>query len=247
MSAEVCYLDVAGYTIAYRIRAGVQPTLVYLSGYASDMEGTKACALDDLAHRRGCAMLRFDYSGTGLSSGKFEEGTLASWVGEALALVDRLTSGPLILIGSSMGGWIALHLALLRPERVQALVGISIAPDFTNWGLGQAEKSELRRRGHILQASPDAAEPALFTQAFVDSGQRLLLLEGEIPIDCPVHLIHGENDQEVPFEIGLRTMRALRSADVQLNLVKGGGHRLSRPHEIETILLTVANLLEPAP
>ena len=230
-AADLDTLDVAGRQIAYRLREGRQPTLVFLPGYASDMEGAKALALDAFAERRRIAMLRLDYSGTGSSGGRFEDGTLANWLEEALAAVDRLTKGPLIVVGSSMGGWIALHLALLRAERVQALVGISAAPDFTNWGFADSEAAE--RQG--------------LARGFWESGQRLLLLEQEIAIDCPVRLLHGEADQDVPLEIAFRLMRALRSADVQLLTIKGGGHRLSEPREIDAILATVAALLEPKP
>jgi pimeloyl-ACP methyl ester carboxylesterase len=223
---EVCDLDVQGRRIAYRRREGSSPTLVFLPGYASDMEGAKALALDAFAERRGQAMLRLDYSGTGSSAGRFEDGTLELWLDEVLAAVDQLTEGPLVVIGSSMGGWIALHLALLRPDRVEAVVGIAAAPDFTDWGVNRGD-------GGI-------------TPAFRESGQRLLLLKGEIPIDCPVRLIHGEADNDVPLDIAFRTMRALRSADVQTTVIKGGGHRLSEPHEIEAILRIVSDLLEPA-
>ena len=140
--------EVEGRRIAYRLRDGGQPTLVFLPGYASDMEGAKALALDGFGERRGVAMLRLDYSGTGSSQGRFEDGTLACWLEEVLAAVDRLTEGPLILIGSSMGGWLALHVALLRPERVRALVGIAAAPDFTDWGF--ADGAEAERQGQEM-------------------------------------------------------------------------------------------------
>jgi pimeloyl-ACP methyl ester carboxylesterase len=222
--------EVEGRRIAYRLRDGGQPTLVFLPGYASDMEGAKALALDGFGERRGVAMLRLDYSGTGSSQGRFEDGTLARWLEEVLAAVDRLTEGPLILIGSSMGGWLALHVALLRPERVRALVGIAAAPDFTDWGF--ADGAEAERQG--------------LAPGFWQSGQQLLLLDKERDIDCPVRLLHGEKDEDVPLEVAFRTMRAVRSADVQLVTLKGGGHRLSEPHEIDAILRTVASLLEPA-
>ena len=224
---EIAFLDLpSGRRIAYRTRAGAAPTLVFFPGYASDMEGAKAQALDGFAERRGVGMLRLDYSGTGSSPGDFADGTLEHWLEESLAAVDRLTSGPLILVGSSMGGWIALHVALRRPDRVQALVGIAVAPDFTDWGLQ-------RGSGGI-------------TDAFRASGQRLLLLGGEIAVDCPVRLVHGEADGDVPLDIAFRTMRALRSSDVQLAVIKGGSHRLSEPHDIDAILRIVAGLLEPA-
>ena len=228
-SPDTAYIDVAGRSIAYRFRPGASPTLVFLPGYASDMEGAKALALDSFAERRGVGMLRLDYSGTGSSDGQFADGTLALWLEEALAALDRLADGSLIIVGSSMGGWIAYHLALLRPDRVQALVGLAAAPDFTDWGFANGDEAE--RQG--------------LSRGFWESGQQLLLLDGEIAIDCPVRLIHGVEDRDVPSTVALKTMERLRSADVQLNLIKGGGHRLSEPREIETILRTVDDLVEP--
>ncbi len=222
--AEVQYIEVGGRSIAYRLRAGGSPTLLFLPGYASDMEGAKALALDAFAAERGLATLRLDYSGTGSSGGRFEDGTLVVWLEEVLAAADRLIEGPLVVIGSSMGGWLALHLALQRPERVRALVGIASAPDFTEWGAG-------REAGDL-------------TPAFRASGRELQLLDKPIAIDCPVRLIHGDADADVPLDIAFRTMRALRSADVQLVVVKDGGHRLSEPREIDAILRLVAGLLE---
>jgi pimeloyl-ACP methyl ester carboxylesterase len=242
---KIEHLEVGGRSIAYRLRKGNVPTLLFLPGYASDMEGTKAVALDAFADQRGLAMLRLDYSGTGSSSGRFEDGTLSSWLEEALAALDRLTSGPLILVGSSMGGWIALHLALLRPDRVQALVGIAAAPDFTEWGFSAERKARLERDGQIEEPNPYGPEPSVFTHAFWESGQQLRLLDRELAIDCPVRLLHGERDEEVPLEVAFRLLRTLRSSDVQLNVLKGGGHRLSEPHEIRAILSTVEALLEP--
>jgi pimeloyl-ACP methyl ester carboxylesterase len=228
-AAGLQHLDVDGRRIAFRLRAGSSPTLLFLPGYASDMEGAKALALDAFAEERGLGMLRLDYSGTGSSSGRFEDGTLALWIEEALTVVDQLTDGPIIVVGSSMGGWIALHLALLRRERVSAMVGIAAAPDFTEWGF----------------ADGDAAQAQGIPRGFWESGQRLLLLAKEIAIDCAVRLLHGEVDRDVPLDVAFRLMRALRSSDVQLNVLKGGGHRLSEPHEIRAIIGTVESLLEP--
>src|SRR4051812_44907667 len=187
---DIAYIDVTGRSIAYRARPGASPTLLFLPGYASDMEGAKAVALDAFAERRGLAMLRLDYSGTGASPGNFADGTLARWLEEAAAALDQLTTGPILVVGSSMGGWIALHLALLRPERLQALVGIAAAPDFTDWGFRNAEEAEAQG----------------LSRSFWESGQRLRLLGGEIAIDCPVRLVHGERDTEVPSEVALKTM-----------------------------------------
>ena len=242
----LCHLDVAGRRIAYRLRAAGSPTLVFFPGYASDMEGTKAVALDAFAGRRGLSMLRFDYSGTGSSSGNLEDGTLAIWLEDALAAIDGLTDGPLILIGSSMGGWIALHVALMRRERVQALVGIAAAPDYTDWGYSAVQKAELRDRGRTEQIE-SGGPPTVTSLAFWESGEQLKLLDDDIAIDCPVRLIHGDCDTDVPLEVAFRTKAALRSSDVQLLVLKGGGHRLSLPHEIEAIRRTVEGLLEPLP
>ena len=238
-------LNAHGRTIAYRLRAGGQPTLVFLPGYASDMEGAKALALDAFAERRGVGMLRFDYSGTGSSGGDFEDGTLALWLEDSLAALDAVTEGPLILIGSSMGGWIALHVALTRPERVHAVVGIAAAPDFTEWGFPEHLKQRLAA-GETLRRESSHGGQQVTTAGFWSSGQQLRLLDGPIAVDCPVRLMHGDQDQDVPLDVAFRTIRALRSADVQLNVIKGGGHRLSEPHEIHAILRTVAALLEPA-
>ena len=237
------YLEANGRRIAYRRRKGTLPTLVFLPGYASDMDGAKALALDAFAQARGVSMLRFDYSGTGSSDGDFEDGTLATWLEDALTAVDQLTGGPLILIGSSMGGWLALHVATLRPGRVQAILGIAAAADFTEWGISDASKVRLAA-GETLRGHGDYGE-RITTAGFWSSGQQLRLLDGEIAVDCPVRLVHGDQDPDVPLEIAFRTARALRSADVQLLVLKGGGHRLSEPHEIAAILGTVATLLEP--
>jgi pimeloyl-ACP methyl ester carboxylesterase len=242
---QIEHLDVAGRSIAYRLRRGKVPALVFLPGYASDMEGAKALALDAFAQQRNAALLRLDYSGTGSSGGRFEDGALSLWLEEALTAIDRLTEGPLILIGSSMGGWLALHVALLRPERIQALVGIAAAPDFTDWGFGADARAQLASAGRLGSPDPDGkATPHLITRAFWESGQALRLLDGEIALDCPIRLIHGEADTDVPLDTAFRLMRALRSSDVQLNVLKDGGHRLSEPHEIDAILRTVEALLE---
>jgi pimeloyl-ACP methyl ester carboxylesterase len=192
-------------------------------------------------------MLRFDYSGTGLSSGDFEDGTLGGWLDEALAMVDELIEGPIIAVGSSMGAWLALHITIRRPDRVQALVGIAAAPDFTNWGFTDDQKTVLGRDGRLERPNPHGDEPQVTTRAFWQSSESLRLLDAPIAIDCPVRLIHGDADGDVPVAVAIKLMQQLRSADVQLNILKGGGHRLSERHEIEAIVRTVDNLLEPVP
>lgn len=235
-----------GPSLAYRKREGRGPTLIFLPGYASDMDGSKAVALDAFAAEHGFAMLRFDYSGTGSSEGSFEDGTLERWTDEATAVLDRLTDGLVVLVGSSMGGWIALHLALRRRERVAALIGIAAAPDFTEWGYTDAEKTTLHRDGRLEQPNPYGDQPQLTTLGFWESGEAMRLLDSEIAIHCPVRLVHGDRDEDVPLDIAFRLTDRLRSGDVQVTVIKGGGHRLSAPHEIDAIRRTVAALLEPS-
>lgn len=238
--SDIQHLDVDGRRIAYRHREGASPTILFLPGYASDMEGAKALALDAFAARQGLGMVRFDYSGTGSSGGEFHHGTLASWLDEALAMLDRVANGPVILVGSSMGGWIALHLALRRPERIRSLVGIAAAPDFTDWGFPQVLRATLKEQGQL-----GGGDMPTMTHRFWESGQQLLLLGGEIDVRCPVRLLHGDADTEVPTDVALRTMARLRSGDVQLTLIKDGGHRLSEPHQLDALLRTVTALTEP--
>jgi pimeloyl-ACP methyl ester carboxylesterase len=191
-------------------------------------------------------LLRFDYSGTGSSEGKFEDGTLARWADEATLMLDEVAREPVIAIGSSMGGWIALHLAVRRPERIAALVGIAAAPDFTDWGYPERLKERLAAGETLRREFPDGGAQVT-TGRFWSSGQAMRLLDSEIAIGCPVRLVHGDRDEDVPLDIAFRLKDRLRSADVQVTVVKGGGHRLSEPHEIEAILRTVAALVEPAP
>lgn len=236
------YLARGRNRLAFRRRTGRGPTIVFLPGYASDMDGSKATALDTWAAAEGRAMLRFDYSGCGLSEGEFESATLAGWRDDALAMVDSI-EGPIVLVGSSMGGWLMLLAALARRERVAGLVGIAAAPDFTDWGFDSAQKAALRESGRIEEPSPYGDEPTVTTRAFWESGEGLKLLGGEIAIDCPVRLLHGLDDSDVPWRISLELMGRLRSADVRTTLVKGGDHRLSRPGDLEHLVGTVAGLL----
>ena len=233
-----------GLRLALRKREGRGPTLFFLPGYASDMKGTKAVAIDAFAAQRGLAMLRFDYSGTGSSDGSFEDGTLKSWTDEATRLLDERTDGPVLLVGSSMGGWIALHLALRRPDRIAALVGIAAAPDFTDWGFSHRLKARLASGETLRRELPDGSSQVT-TSGFWTSGQSMRLLDSDIAIDCPVRLIHGDCDETVPLDVAFRLKDKLRSADVQVTVIKGGGHRLSEAHEIDTILRTIASLVEP--
>lgn len=240
---DIAYLNSAlGQRIACRRREGEEPTIVFLPGYASDMEGAKAQAVDAFAAERGIGMLRFDYSGTGASDGSFDQGTLDGWLDESLAVIDQLTVGPLVLVGSSMGGWLALLLALRRADRVRGIVGIAAAPDFTEWAFGAEDRATLERDGRIAEPNADGTPGRFFTRAFWESGQQLRVMDSVIPVDCRVRLVHGDADSAVPVRIATHLMQQLRSADVQLTIIKSGGHRLSAPHEIGTILSVLAEL-----
>jgi len=232
-----------GRQLAVRRRPGRGPNILFLPGYASDMEGGKATALDAWAGEQGRAMLRFDYGGCGASPGKFEAQSLDDWRNDAISAIDSV-EGPVVLVGSSMGGWLMLLAALARPERVAGLVGIAAAPDFTRWGFTEAEKETIRRAGRLEQPSPYGDAPMVTSRTFWESGERNLLLGGEIAIDVPVRLLHGQSDPDVPWRNSLLLAEAVRSADVQTILVKDGDHRLSRDRGIALLIATVGALLE---
>lgn len=244
---DLAYFDPGdGRRIAYRHRAPKEgaPTILFLPGYASDMEGAKAVAIDAVCGRVGVGCLRFDYSGTGSSGGDFADGTLTRWLQEVLAAIDLLTDGPLILVGSSMGGWLALHAALKRKDRVKGLLGIAAAPDFTDWGYSAEEKQALVADGRLEQPNPYGPDPSVTWRGFWESGAEHRLLYNPIDLIIPIRLVHGEQDQEVPMGVPIKLMADLRSSDVQLRFIKNGGHRLSEPHEIHAILVELHGLLE---
>jgi pimeloyl-ACP methyl ester carboxylesterase len=233
-----------GRRIAYRFTSGAAPTLVFLPGYMSDMAGSKAQAVFDWATASGQACLCLDYSGCGESDGDFAEGTLSRWREEVLALIEQHCPGELILIGSSMGGWLMLLCALaLPPGRVTGMVGIAAAPDFTTWGFADADKARLAAGETIFEDNPYGPEPTPTYAAFWADGESQLLLGQPIPIACPVRLLHGQADPDVPHAISLRLAEALHSSDVQVTLIKDGDHRLSRPADIALLLRAVAELV----
>ena len=234
----------AGRRIAYRQRPGQGPALLFLPGYMSDMEGGKATALDEWAAEQGRAMVRFDYGGCGASEGDFEAQSLDDWLGDVLAMIDRVAEGPVVLVGSSMGGWLMLLAALARPERIAGLVGIAAAPDFTSWGFTEEQKRTICEEGRLAEPSPYGEQPYVTTRTFWESGERNLLLGADIAIDCPVRLLHGQRDDDVPWRNSLLLAERLRSADVQTVFVKDGDHRLSRDQDIALLIRTVAALVE---
>ncbi len=248
------YLDgPEGSRLAYHRTAPADPAdprpgLVFCGGFTSDMTGTKATALEAYAQARGQAFLRFDYQGHGDSSGAFAEGTIGCWSADAIAALDALTEGPQVLVGSSMGGWIMLLVALARPQRVAGLVGIAAAPDFTEelmWDRYPPDvRAVLERDGVYREPSEYGDEPYTITRALIEDGRRHLLLGGPIALDCPVRLIHGMEDRDVPWEISLRLSQALASDDVELTLVKAGDHRLSEPHDLERLFDILTRLSE---
>lgn len=229
--------------LAYRHLPGRGPTVVFLCGYASDMNGTKALALEEWARRTGQAFLRFDYAGCGESEGAFEEQTLGGWRDDALRIIDAVVDGPVVLVGSSMGGWIMLLVAKARPEQVKGLVGIAAAPDFTDWGFTQEEKLELLQRGRLEQPSDYSDQPTVTTHAFWASGEANRVMTGPIAYDGPVRLLQGQRDKEVPWLHAPTLAELFRSDAVQTWLVKDGDHRLSREPDIALILRAVEEVL----
>lgn len=233
-----------GRRIAYRLTEGKGPALVFLPGYMSDMAGGKATAVFDWAQANGHAALLLDYSGCGESAGDFADGTLSRWREEVIALIDACLAGlPVILVGSSMGGWLMQLVALELGRRAAGLIGIAAAPDFTDWGLTAEQKAELEAGRTLFEDNaygpePTPTHPGLYRDAL---GLRLLNT-AVIPIDCPVRLLHGQADPDVPWELSMRIAAALRSDDVQVTLIKDGDHRLSRDADIALLLRTVAAL-----
>ena len=224
--------------------SGSGATIVFLPGYASDMSGSKALALRDWAMAQGRPCVLFDYAGCGESEGHFADETLESWRDDALAVIDTFAADrAIILIGSSMGGWLMLLVALALAEvdatKVAGMIGIAAAPDFTDWGYTDEQKAELAREGRVFEANPYGPEPTLTMLALWQSGERNRTLDGDIALSCPVRLLHGQADGDVPFTVSMRLAERLRSSQVVTTLVKDGDHRLSRPQDIALLLAQV--------
>ncbi len=234
-----------GKDLACNYRPGTSPTLVFLPGYMSDMEGGKATAIDAFCSDHGHACLRLDYSGCGKSAGRFEDGTLDIWRDDVIDVINAvIPDDDVILVGSSMGGWLMLLVALAIPMRIQGLVGIAAAPDFTGWDFTDDQKAAFGRGETIEEPSDYDDAPYITTAAFWRSGEANRLLDRDIPLTCPVRLLHGQCDTAVPSAISLRLAAALGSDDVQTILIKDGDHRLSRPQDIDLLLSILANILK---
>jgi pimeloyl-ACP methyl ester carboxylesterase len=236
-----------GETIAYRRASGAPPGIVFLAGLRSDMTGTKATYLDAYCRQRGCAYVRFDYFGHGASSGDFLDGTVGRWAEDAIAVLDQLTEGPQILVGSSIGGWIMLLAALARRERIKALVGIAAAPDATDDlllpRLDAAQRHALFTSGSVTL--PSQYDPAGYTYrlGLIEEGKCHLVMRAPIALACPVRLLHGLRDASVPWQTSLRLAEQLTSHDVDITLVKDGDHRLSAPPDLARLAAILDQLI----
>ena len=256
MSENVERLTVGEGTAARDVavirRAGDAPGLLWLGGFRSDMAGTKAVALDEWGARTGRAVTRFDYSGHGLSGGRFEDGTISRWAEEAAA-VFATTTGPQILVGSSMGGWISLLLTRAEfaragaASRIRGLVLIAPAPDFTEdlmWaGFSEEIRRQIMEEGAYREPSAYSDEPYLVTRALIEDGRRNLLLGGDLALGCPVTILQGVKDESVPWGHAVRLVTRLTTDDVTLTLVRDGDHRLSRPQDIDKMLRVIDEMI----
>lgn len=236
-----------GRQIAYELIPGAVPGVVFLGGFKSDMRGTKAEYLAGWARREGRGFLRFDYSGHGESDGDFEAGCIGDWAQDAMAAIDALTTGPQVLVGSSMGGWISLLVARAMPERVAGLVGIAAAPDFTSngfWaGFTEAQRAEVMAAGRIEIPSDYDDEPYVITRRLIEDGADQLVLETPLRLPFPVRLLQGTADEDVPMDWALRLMEHADSPDLRLTLVKGADHRFSSPECLALIEAAATELL----
>jgi len=229
--------------LAFHLTEGTGPTVVFLPGYASDMNGSKALALEGWAKANGRAFLRFDYGGCGQSEGDFADQTLTGWRDDVLAMIDDVATGPVVLVGSSMGGWLMLLAAKARPAQVVAMVGVAAAPDFTDWGFTPDEKMYLLQHGRLERANPYGPEPTLYTRGFWSSGEANRLLFAPVAFDGPVRLLHGDADPDVPWRLSIQLAGLIRSSDVATTIVKGGDHRLSRDADLALLVAAVENVL----
>lgn len=237
-----------GLQIAFERQEGAEPTFVWLGGFRSDMTGTKAQTLLDWAKDAGQAFVRFDYSGHGQSGGAFTDGSISRWLGDTLAVLDELTSGPLVLVGSSMGGWLALLAARARPGRVAGLLLIAPAPDFTErlmWpGFSPEQQATLMTQGRLELPSQYAPEPNVITREMIEDGRRNLVMGGPIRFDGPVRILAGGEDPDVPLAHVLELAKLLEGEDQQVEIIPDGDHRLSRPQDLTKLTNIASELRE---
>ncbi len=233
-----------GQRIAYRYAEGKGPALVFLPGYMSDMDGGKATSIFAAAQEERRACLLLDYSGCGQSSGEFADGSLSIWRDEVLALIDACIDGQVVIIGSSMGGWLMLLVAEALGNRLAGVVGIAAAPDFADWGYSDDQKSQLASGVTIYEDNPYGPEPTPTHAKFWQDAMTNIRLTGPIDIAAPVRLLHGQSDADVPWQVSMQLAERLRSDDIQIALVKDGDHRLSREQDIALLHRQVWSLLD---
>jgi len=237
-----------GHYLAYRHCPGCSPGILFCPGFHSDMQGNKAIALEAYCRENNRQFTSFDYFGHGQSSGAVEEGTIGRWREDTLAILDGVTRGPQIIVGSSMGGWMMLLAALGRPDRITALLGIASAPDMTEQQRKRLNKEQLQSLAeqgwYELPNEYDDKVPHRIRQNFLDEAERHFVLGEPIPITVPVRLLHGLKDIDVPWDRSLILARRLESVDVALHLVKNGDHRLSKPGDLKLLINTLHQLLE---
>lgn len=238
------FLETAqGRQLAYHQTEGSGPGVIFLGGFVSDMEGTKAVFLEEWAKRTGRAYLRFDYSGHGQSSDDFRDGSIGDWADDAAAVVSQITEGPQVLVGSSMGGWISLLLAKRVPERIKGIVGIAAAPDFTEdsmWSwMDEAQREELAKQGFVELPSDYSDEPYVITKKLIENGRTQLVLRDPLDLPFPVRLLHGTADVDVEMSVPLKIIDHVTCPDVQLTFVKDVDHRFSGPRELDLIVAAI--------
>jgi len=237
--------------IAFRYTTGKGPTAVFLPGYMSDMAGSKATSLFERAEQEGQACLLLDYTGCGESSGDFADGTLSRWRDEVLALIDTYVEGPILLIGSSMGGWLMLLVAEELRDNAKnplaGIIGIAPAPDFTTWGYSEDQRAAMAAGQIIYEDNPYGPEPTPTHPGFFADGEDCLMLAAPIALNCPVRLLHGRQDNDVPWEISVALANALDTDDIQVTLIWDGDHRLSRPQDIALLHRTISAFYESLP
>jgi pimeloyl-ACP methyl ester carboxylesterase len=242
------YLETpAGRRIAFQRSNGRGPGVVFLGGFKSDMTGTKAAWLHDWARQQNRAFLRFDYSGHGDSSGSFEEGSIGDWFGDARHVIEALTDGPQVLVGSSMGGWISLLVARALPQRLAGLVTIAAAPDFTEqgfWaGFDDAQRRALMTAGRLALPSEYSDQPYVITRRLIEDGRDYLVMNQPLALPFPVRMLQGTADADVPVDWAMRLLDHASGSDIRLTLVKGADHRFSTPECLQLIAQSIDDVL----